>query len=219
MREHENSGSTLHARLRRVALNTVSADARAARMRHFETTIAPKPGARIIDLGGSPRLWRHVQTPLHITILNLAVQPIGKEIPTQHDVEIVRGDATETAFDSNAFDIVFSNSVIEHVGDATKRRAFAKEVRRLASCYYVQTPCKSFPLEAHTIFPFWWYYPRSVQTRLLDRWRKSRPAYAEFIAHTTAVTEWELRELFPDAEWYVERLAGFAKSNTVFRRG
>lgn len=186
-------------------------------MKHFEETFAPKPGTRVIDLGGSPRLWRHIQTPLDITILNLAIQPISSKEPSQHQIEVVRGDATATTFDDNAFDIVFSNSVIEHVGDASKRLAFANEARRLAPRYYVQTPCKSFPLEAHTMFPLWWYYPESIQTRLLNHWRKSRPAYADFVAHTTAVTERELRQIFPDSELHVERMAGFAKSNTVFR--
>jgi len=54
------------------------------------------------------------------------------------------------------FDLVFSNSVIEHVGDFERMRQFVHEARRVAKSYWIQTPSKWFPIEPHCGMPFWW---------------------------------------------------------------
>src|ERR1019366_4814761 len=43
----------------------------------------------------------------------------------------VAGDGRTLPFRDEAFDVVFSNSVIEHVGDAPAQRRFAREVARV----------------------------------------------------------------------------------------
>ncbi|WP_255695553.1 methyltransferase domain-containing protein [Rhodohalobacter sp. 614A] len=60
---------------------------------------------------------------------------IGKQF------QYVQGDALDMhMFEDKSFDVVFSNSVIEHVGSFENQRRFADEVRRVGKAYWVQTP-------------------------------------------------------------------------------
>lgn len=94
-------------------------------------------------------IWDHVTEPLAITILNLP--GIARaEHRSRHALTYVSGDACcAPQYPDKSFDVVFSNSVIEHVGDDEKQAQFALEVRRIGKSYWVQTPSKYFPIEAH----------------------------------------------------------------------
>jgi hypothetical protein len=179
-----------------------------------------RPGMRIIDLGGAPMMWQFVDIPLNITLLNLLHTPeaVGdaKDMP-QHTFSFEIGDACSTELPSDSFDMVFSNSVIEHVGDQERRSAFASQVRRLAKKYWVQTPAKYFPIEAHTGMPFWWYYPESLRQSFISKWRVELPPWTEMIEGTTIVERPELESIFPDATISVERALGIVKSYVAYR--
>lgn len=210
----------LHAVLLRKVLQFASPRARQARMAHFITTMAITPGLRVLDLGGRTNVWRFCDVPLDITILNLDDEVVDRRQRGQHRFTFVTGDATgHLDYADNSFDLVFSNSCIEHVGDDAKQAAFAREVRRLAPSYWVQTPALTFPIEAHTGLPFWWFYPAAVRAALIRRWKRADPAYGDFVAGTRVVRLRALRAMFPDATLATERVAGFAKSYTVWRRG
>ena len=51
-------------------------------------------------------------------------------------------------FVSNSFVIVFSNSVIEHVGNISNQMKMADEIKRIGKCYFVQIP-NYCPLSNH----------------------------------------------------------------------
>ena len=179
-----------------------------------------RPGMRIIDLGGAPMMWQFIDIPLNITLLNLLHTPeaVGdaKDMP-QHTFTFEIGDACSTNLPSDSFDMVFSNSVIEHVGDQERRSAFAGQVRRLAKKYWVQTPAKYFPVEAHTGMPFWWYYPESLRQSFISKWRVELPPWTEMVEGTTIVERPELESIFPDATISVERALGIVKSYVAYR--
>ena len=75
-------------------------------------------------------------------------------------------------FTTGEFDVVFSNSVIEHVGDFDDQRRMADEVRRVGRRFFVQTPNRWFPLEVHTRLPFVHWLPDAVAGRAYDLVRK-----------------------------------------------
>jgi SAM-dependent methyltransferase len=65
----------------------------------------------------------------------------------------VRADATQgLPFADGEFDLAYCSSVIEHV-PRELRAAFARELRRVARGWYVQTPAYSFPVEPHALLP------------------------------------------------------------------
>ena len=60
-------------------------------------------------------------------------------------------------FKDNEFDWVFSNAVIEHVGNDIKQKKFLNEMLRVAKNVYFTTPNKYFPIESHSnIFFLHW---------------------------------------------------------------
>ena len=173
---------------------------------------------RILDLGGQAGIWDHVEIRQDITILNLSGVS-DTSLKTHHDVRYVEGDACNvTEFGDREFEILFSNSVIEHVGPEERMKEFAREVRRLGQAYWVQTPSKWFPIEAHCGMPFWWFYPERLRRHYLKRWAVKLPAWTKMVEGTQVLTRRQLKQLFPDAEISTERLFGIPKSYTAYRR-
>ena len=79
------------------------------------------------------------------------------------------GDARQMPmFQDNEFDMCFSNSVIEHVGSAADQMSMAREVRRVAKGYFIQTPNAYFPLEPHFLIPGWQFASVALRARLLQ---------------------------------------------------
>lgn len=202
----------------RAMVRRFSSMARVRRMQAFAERMRPRAGMRVIDLGGTPELWQLVPERMHVTIVNLPGEG-GRHIPSHHDVEFVEADACDLSqFPDRSFDMAFSNSVIEHVGDDGRQAAFAREVRRLGTSYWVQTPSRWFPIEAHTGMPLWWFYPEDVRAMFLRRWRRTLPAWSDSMAGTRVLTRERLQQLFPSSELYVEQIAGVPKSYAAYVR-
>ncbi len=68
-------------------------------------------------------------------------------------IPYVQGDACALPFDDGAFDVVFSNAVIEHVGGRERQRQFVSEALRVGRRVFVTTPNRRFPVEVHTRLP------------------------------------------------------------------
>ena len=186
----------------------------------FSDLMGLRPNMNIIDLGGSPKIWKFVDTPLNIILLNLEFEEGARAqagLIRQHKFTFVNGDACAVGMPSKSFDLTFSNSVIEHVGDGAQRAAFAHEARRLAPKYWVQTPAKYFPIEAHTGMPFWWYYPEGLRQSLKAKWKPRLPAWTEMIEGTTLLEREEIQRIFPEATLMRERSFGFVKSYIAYR--
>lgn len=194
--------------------------ARQRRMARFMAVMGLRGGERVLDLGGHARFWDGVPVPLDVTILNLPSAMERREHPSIHRFTLVEGDACNVGFAADmSYDIAFSNSVIEHVGGPARQRAMAHEIRRLAPRYWVQTPSVWFPVEAHTFMPFWWFYPPPLKAVFVRRWRRSLPEWCEMVEGTTVLARRDLAAMFPDAQLWTERFAGFPKSYVAARGG
>jgi hypothetical protein len=130
--------------------------------------LSKKSTCRILDLGGAPTHWmtfgRDLDwSRLQVSLVNLTASESGRP-----EIVSLVGDARRMKhFDDFSFDIVHSNSVIEHVGHWDDMSSMAEEIRRLAPRYFVQTPYFWFPLEPHARFPFLHWMPESWRYRIL----------------------------------------------------
>src|SRR5271170_4260251 len=117
---------------------------RARRMRAFAESFEIREQTRVLDVGGTPSLRGFLPVRRLVTILNLP-----RAAPGRSGFDLVFASGCALPFADRSFDIVFSNSVIEHVGDPTEQRRFADEIRRVGRGYFVQTPNRWFPVEPH----------------------------------------------------------------------
>jgi hypothetical protein len=197
---------------------------RSQRMRLFERTFRITPQTRILDVGGSPLIWEFASVRPHLTILNFP-SALEKR-PTAHD--LVAADGRMLPFRDKAFDVVFSNSVIEHVGARADQQRFADEVRRVGRAYWIQTPNRLFPVELHLMLPFVHYLPKRAQQAIVTRftvWQylvkpgdAERKSYIHHFLHELNLLDRNtLQCLFPDATILTERAGGFPKSLVALR--
>lgn len=182
----------------------------------------------IIDLGGTEKYWligedfiRRNRQRLSITVVNTEAE----DIRDRELFSFIQGSATAPDLGRGRhFDLVHSNSVIEHVGSWQEMQRFAENTRRLAPRYYVQTPNYWFPYEPHFRFPGFQYLPKAVRVRLIMRWSlgffrriESRAEADDIIFHHRLLSAREMRVLFPDAEVSCEKVFGLNKSILAVR--
>jgi hypothetical protein len=174
----------------------------------------------VVDLGGDVRSWQVSPVhPAHLTIVDISPGALREPEPW---MAVVQGDACDRSTISGSFDLVFSNSVIEHVGGPRLRRGFADVVRSLSSNYWIQTPYRYFPLEPHFLFPGFQFLPPRAKVSLSYRWPLSA-RYKRDVDHVAyamdheLLTGTEMRALFPEAEILRERAGGMVKSLVAVR--
>lgn len=182
----------------------------------------PRP-LTVLDVGGTEFYWQQVgftgDANVRVVLLNLSKVPVK-----QPNFVSVVGDATNMReYRDREFDLVFSNSVIEHVGGYDQQRRMAEEVRRVGKRYLLQTPNRHFPIEPHFLIPFFQFYPvwlKVVLTRYIDIGSYGRlldkKIAEEYFSKLRLLTEQELRDLFPGARMYKEIFCGLTKSFTVY---
>jgi hypothetical protein len=177
---------------------------------------------KVLDLGGSMDWWlRAPVRPDHVTIVNTDPSE-EKQAPW---LTCVAGDAcyADRLVSSQRFDLVLSNSLIEHVGGHKARLALAQIIRSLAPRYVVQTPYRYFPIEPHWLFPGMQFLPLPVRWRIAYRWPLghtrgwSRSQALDEAMFTELLGVTEMRTYFPDGQLYWERFFGLPKSMLVIR--
>ena len=192
---------------------------RRRRMRQFFSTFRPSRNARVVDIGGSVQTWNveaENHEPFSVTLIN----NLEYDDYTSERFQTVEADATALPFPDNSFDIAFSNSVIEHLGTWEKQQAFAHEARRVARKLWIQTPARSFPIEAHLLAPYIQYLPKRIQRRIV-RWTPrgllNPGVVQQIVEEVRLLTYEEVSRLFPDCRILKERFCGLTKSYIAVR--
>jgi 2-polyprenyl-3-methyl-5-hydroxy-6-metoxy-1,4-benzoquinol methylase len=190
----------------------------------FERTFALTSRTRVLDVGGSSQIWNFVSVRPRLTIANLPSAFAAEEPDDNH----VAADGCLLPFRDGSFDIVFSNSVIEHVGSEANQQRFADEVARVGRRYWVQTPNRLAPFEMHAMLPFVHLLPKRWQSTLIRKftpWEllvhpteaQKEYFYNHVVQDLRLLDENELRSLFPGAQIMNERVLGVPKSLLAVR--
>jgi hypothetical protein len=203
-------------------VDTVCPYFRAKRVRRFLDLYKPDRNCRILDVGGLPHFWS-VSVDAQVTILNVHPLEDYQLAYMPPNMTSVVGDGTRLPFSNQEFDIVFSNSVIEHVGTAENQKSFAEEVHRVGRSHWIQTPAYEFPVEPHFFTPIMHWLPKRVQRPLLRNFTVwgllQRPPRAEVnrvLAELRLLRRAEFQSLFPHSKIWTERFFGLPKSYTAF---
>lgn len=188
-----------------------------------------RDSAHILDVGGTTKYWALLDPELygrvHVTVLNTEAElAIHRADDLGIAFEEVQGDGCAMPqYTDGAFDLVHSNSVLEHVGSYTRMIEFAVETRRVGRAYYVQTPYLWFPIEPHYLVPFLHWLPDALRIRLHSSFRMGRArrvSYPEAMVRADIVRMVDkplMRALFPDGELVRERWMLMTKSLTAIR--
>jgi hypothetical protein len=184
------------------------------RIEEFRRCFPDLADMHVLDLGGTAHSWRAAGLRAKsVTLVNLDDFPVAEE-PWIHAVQ---GDACAGGF--GKFDLVFSNSLLEHLGGHAKRQQFADVVRESAPDWWVQTPYRYFPVEPHWVFPWFQFLPFRARTALTEHWdlghmpaRKDRALAAELVASVELISATEMRSYFPESQIWFERFFGLPKS-------
>jgi SAM-dependent methyltransferase len=207
--------------------------ARSRRGEVFMARLKPTPDDTMLDLGGGD--GSHIQAICNWTRNVTVADALASELANAEakGFAVVLLDGTRSLpFPDKSFDIVFCNSVIEHVtgdkeqvriwtdGSAFSKQAeshqahFASEIDRIAKAYFVQTPYRHFPIESHTWTPMVLEsLPRGFRLRV-HRYLRDRSWWPRRVTNVDwrLLTIRDMKRLFPRAEVVTERSFGLVKS-------
>lgn len=170
---------------------------------------------RVLDLGGTTKHWETSPLrPQSVMVLNLS-----PEVSDADWITPVQGDACAVPDEVRRqdFDLVYSNSLIEHVGGHARRAMFAEQVQSLAPRHWVQTPYRYFPIEPHWLFPGLQFMTPNLRAKAIQVWPLSpakprgRAALAD-VLDVELLSATEMSFYFEESTILRERVAGLTKS-------
>ena len=182
-----------------------------------------KSNITCLDVGGTAIYWEMVgydKKNMCITLLN------QKKVEVNNKKFVSKiGDARSMPeFATDSFDVVFSNSVIEHVGDYNDQIKMAKEIERVGKSYFIQTPNLYFPIEPHYLFPGFQFLPFKAKAFLIRRFNlgwykktKNKKRSHEIANEIKLLSRKKLLNLFPQGKLYEEKIFGLTKSFVIYK--
>jgi hypothetical protein len=208
-----------HDRLRQ----SLSEHARRRRWTEFLRRFPDIAQLRVLDLGGTVGTWLGAPfRPAHVVVVNVDPRLAGHG---DWYLSLV-GDACDPDPEVRArdYDLVFSNSLLEHVGGHAQRRRLAGVVDQLGPLHWVQTPYRYFPVEPHWLIPGMQFLPVATRVAIARR-RPFGPAnrttpvgeLVDEVAAVELVSAIEMRSYFPSSDIWFERVAGLPKSLVAVR--
>lgn len=194
---------------------------RKRRMSLFYNLLRPDEKTRILDIGGTTDTWEEFSPKigfgLNITLLNL--RSYNTSLSYRNRYTFMQGNALYLPFKNKSFDIVFSNSMIDHLYSFENQQRCANEIRRVGKQFFVQTGNRNFFFEPHFLTPFIPYFTKDTQKNLIRRFtlwglitRPTRNYVNQMVDEIILSTKEEFESLFPEATIIQQKIFGFTKS-------
>ncbi|GAB2728020.1 class I SAM-dependent methyltransferase [Streptomyces bullii] len=194
--------------------------ARSRRWQELLRCFPDLPEMRVLDLGGTPASWRGAPVrPAQVVTVNLDPHTAREAEP---GITAVVADACGPClpgrFSAERFDLVYSNSVLEHVGGHYRRRQFTDTVHAQGTHHWIQTPYRYFPVEPHWLFPGLQWLPFRARVAVSQYWplghirRAGRADAVRDVQEVELLSVTEMRSYFPASDIWIERFAGLPKS-------
>lgn len=172
---------------------------------------------RIADLGGTVSGWatfdfdhweKIIARRIEISLLNIEAE----DSAPNRRFQTITADCTGEIKRLDSYDLVYSNSVVEHLHTWEGMRAFANNCRNLAKYHFVQTPNFYFPVEPHHLALGIHFLPRQLQVARLVRKGMSFDEAFRQVERILLLTRPQLCELFPESEIFAEKILFLTKS-------
>ena len=147
---------------------------------------------------------------------------------TENDVTLnnltsISRDARKIDARDGSFDVICSNSEIEHEGVTENQRQMGREVQRVGKRYFVQTPNRYFPPEPYFIFPFFQFLPLKIRVWLLRNFKlglfektPDEVTAREIVESIRLLNKRGFFSMFPTAANYEEKILGLTKSFVAY---
>ena len=189
---------------------------RGLRLAAFVDSLAADLGrpVQVLDIGGRAEYWNNLPecAIARISITNLEASELDlSTAPRWLTFDSLVCDATAMPqFADGQFDLVHSNSVIEHVSAFDRILAMAAECRRVGRAGWIQTPAYEFPIDPHFRLPFIHWLGAASRARYMTVRRHyrlkplaERRIYCDWI---NMMTRREFASVFPGCDLWTERL-------------
>jgi SAM-dependent methyltransferase len=184
----------------------------------FLRLMRPTPEMTILNVGatgrntGLPEQLEHWYRPLDkITGGGLFLHETADYRASFPGVTPVVFDGCALPFADRSFDIVYSNAVLEHLPDREAVERFAREIQRVGRSWFVSTPNRWFPVDAHYHLPLVQFLSPAAQHRLVKRLGKVP------YEHLHLLSSGELRRLFPTSKVVGCRVTFYAETLVAYR--
>lgn len=183
---------------------------------------------RIIDLGGTVTFWKNWAISddgsLQITLINnhhIDKEAVGYDNSLKYIQEIIKDATTLNVDDYKNYDVIFSNSMIEHLESWDMQKKICQEIENSGISYFIQIPNKKSIIDPHfphLLVPFFAMYPKKLQAYLLTIHgfnggrSMSYPDSIVRMGYYNPIDERMLRKLLPGGNLVPESFLGMSAS-------
>ena len=183
----------------------------------------PTKETRILDVGAeiSPNSECNIQFidcyswKNNVSAINLSSEHISLIKQYYPEVDVRVGDACNLPWEDKHFDIVYSNAVIEHLGNFERQKKMATEIMRVGKSWFVTTPNRWYPFEFHMRLPFVTWLPRNGYIRFgqVISYNHVKRKYMTGIRRDSLrlMTDKELKRCFPPSQIIKQRVTFMAE--------
>jgi len=192
-----------------------SASSREKKFKLFSRLFELDDSTLVLDVGFGKRfahqyiLEDYLPTEVCIIAGEIDEQVVRKTASLYPHVLPLVFDGCHLPFRDKSVDVVYSNAVIEHIGDRAQQKLFADEVGRVGKAWFVTTPNLWFPVDTHTSLPFVHWLPK--------RWRLAAFRSVGRRGDLVLLTKGQLQTLFPDSQVVQLRTTIFPEVLIAFR--